>query len=277
MTTPDHDALVQCLEEAAWTPAPAPREAFVRRLEARLVARAAGEQDVVEAARPARRSWTLAPVAAMAAAVALVVAVVSGGDGGGRRVDTADEPSTAAPVGSSTSAPPVPTTAPSVVTTVAPPATAPPPTTAPVPVRPGPTTTTPSRPTTTVAPAAVVGPPQTVVTAPPTVPPAPTTTAVPALEALELACRAGTVEGGPAVTCSWSASTSSEFAGYRLLRKANGVETKVLTTADRGAVTFIDTAVVPGTSYTYWVEAKSRAGLVIGRGGPVTVLCCGEL
>lgn len=271
---PERDKLVACLEKAGSTAVPPPRERFVRHLEARLVARSSGEEAVVEeppARRTSRPPRAIAWLAPVAAALALAVVAVSTGDGT-RRVDTVGRPTSSTSAPTTTTPATVPTTLPTApaITAVPPPETTVPPvpTTAgrvPVPVT---TRTTAPKPTTTTTAAPKPEPPAT------TVPPVPTT-APTAAETPALECRPGSFDGKPGVACSWSASPSAEFAGYRLLRKdLGGAETKVFATADRQVVTFVDHAVVPGATYAYVVEVKSRAGTVVARSGPVTVVCC---
>jgi hypothetical protein len=77
---------------------------------------------------------------------------------------------------------------------------------------------------------------------------------------------------GPKVTCTWPASTSERFAGYRLFREAPGSSAVVrFTTSDRNVTTANDDGVQPGSTYKYRVVVVDGTGKVIAYGGPVTV------
>ncbi|HET9443235.1 MAG TPA: hypothetical protein VFO65_07915 [Acidimicrobiales bacterium] len=273
-------SLAQTLEQAAGRRTPPPRVLFLDNLEARLVAQASGLHEVVaDRPAPAHRRRALVWLAPVAMAAVVGVASASVGDAPPRTVDTAGRPSGPGPV--VTKVPP--TTA-----VAAPAATTPPTTEAPVPTTEAPPVTEAPKPTTTVAPK----PPTTVVqkpvtTAVPKPEPVPTTakpepvpttvkTTVPPapVETLAFECRNASAEG-PAVACSWSASTAPDWWAYRLIRKgSDGTQVKALVTEDPGVLSFTDTAIVAGVTYTYWVEAKSTSGTIIGKGGPVTVECC---
>jgi hypothetical protein len=101
---------------------------------------------------------------------------------------------------------------------------------------------------------------------------APTTTTM-APASLSLHCAAGTDGGSLAVTCTWSATTSSAFKSYRLSREQPGTNRVVVFSTDnRTTTTYADHDVQPGASYYYLIEALDASGNVIARG--VTSLSC---
>jgi len=81
--------------------------------------------------------------------------------------------------------------------------------------------------------------------------------------------------GAPEVLCSWSHSTASGFASYRLTRERPGTNRVIVATiTDRGNGGYDDRDVQTGAGYSYIVEALDGAGSVIGRSAPSTVSCC---
>jgi hypothetical protein len=150
-----------------------------------------------------------------------------------------------------------------------------------------PTSAPPSRATTTtveptrhlVVPAPTDQSPQTTVVPkrpvePTTSTTAPTTTTTTPTTTLSLKCSGGTDAGAPAVTCTWSPSTSSSFASYRLSREKPGTNRVVVSTTDnRSTTSYVDHDVQAGTGYGYWIEALDASGNVIAR-GTTTITCC---
>ena len=131
-------------------------------------------------------------------------------------------------------------------------------------VVPGPTDQTPQ---TTIAPSTSPEP-TTTTTAPTTATTAPPTT-------LSLHCTAGTDGTTPAVTCTWSTSTSAAFSSYRLWREKPGTNRVVAFTSDsRTTTSYADHDVQAGTGYGYWIEALDASGNVIARSTGSTVTCC---
>ena len=103
---------------------------------------------------------------------------------------------------------------------------------------------------------------------------APTTTTAAPTATLSLHCSGGTDAGTPAVTCTWSPSTTSVFKSYRLSREKPGTNRVVVFTSDnRSTTSYADHDVQAGTGYGYWIEALDAAGNVIARGS-ATVSCC---
>ncbi|MBV9663365.1 MAG: hypothetical protein JOZ37_05315 [Actinobacteria bacterium] len=99
-----------------------------------------------------------------------------------------------------------------------------------------------------------------------------TTTTAPA--SLSLHCAAGTDGGSLAVTCTWSATTSSAFKGYRLSREQPDTNRVVIFTSDNRATTaYADHGVQTGANYYYLIEALDASGNVIARGA-TNFACC---
>jgi hypothetical protein len=99
------------------------------------------------------------------------------------------------------------------------------------------------------------------------------TTAPPA--SLSLHCTAGTDAGAPAVTCTWSASTTGAFHSYRLWREKPGTNRVVVFTSDnRTTTSYVDHDVQAGSGYGYWIEALDANGNVVARSAGSTVSCC---
>jgi len=121
-------------------------------------------------------------------------------------------------------------------------------------------------PQTTVAPRTHSPEPTTSTTAPTT------TTTAPA--SLSLHCAGGTDGGSLAVTCTWSATTTSAFKGYRLSREQPGTSRVVVFTTDnRTTTTYADHDVQTGAGYYYLIEALDASGNVIARGA-TSMTCC---
>jgi hypothetical protein len=102
-----------------------------------------------------------------------------------------------------------------------------------------------------------------------TVPPPPTTTTTaPKAGTTSLACTVQT----QGVVCTWPASTSERFAGYRLYREVPGTPAQVrFTTTDRGVTTATDGDVTPGATYKYRIVVMGTDGNPLAYGGPVTI------
>lgn len=106
-------------------------------------------------------------------------------------------------------------------------------------------------------------------TAVPTTEVAPTTEVrVPAT--LTLACTpiAGAIE------CSWDPGPDGT-THYAVLRTEPGVSPGRVFTPEPGATTYVDTLVVPGTTYTYLVHALDDTEHSLAHSGPTSVPCCG--
>lgn len=150
-----------------------------------------------------------------------------------------------------------------------------------------PTSTAPTRATTTtveptrhlVVPAPAEQSPQTTAVPkrspePTTTTTAPSTTTTTPTGTLSLHCTGGTDAGTPAITCAWSAATSSAFKTYRLSREKPGTNRVVVFTTDnRSTTSYADHDVQAGTGYGYWIEALDANGNVIARGS-ATITCC---
>jgi hypothetical protein len=263
---PTRDELRARLE--ALDAAPAPRPAFVARLEARL--QSIDPRLAVPEPPPMRRHRALPGMVALGAAVtaiALLFALLPCG-GDDRRLDSTGTPPAAEP---GDTAPP---------TTGAPPETTT--TTLPGPTVPGPTSAT-SLPDRTGTPGAVV----------PSLPPGPgttrpsppttqartdrstTTTTRPAEpEALTLTCVAGQPEGQPGIQCDWSQSTAPAFASYRLWRASGTAPKQQLTSIPVRTITRYIDRPPAGEVEHYQVEALDSQGRVVGRSPIVEAICC---
>lgn len=101
-----------------------------------------------------------------------------------------------------------------------------------------------------------------------TVPPETTEVRVPAT--LTLACTpiAGAIE------CSWDPGPDSA-THYAVLRTEPGVSPGRVFTPEPGATTYVDTLVVPGTTYTYLVHALDDTEHSLAHSGPTSAPCCG--
>jgi hypothetical protein len=283
-----HAQLIDRLHALAEDSGPGPDPAFMARLGAELHQM---EQVPVLSERPARHhgrpgrlgrlTWVrFVSVAVPAGAIALAGAFVALRPEPARphQVRTADP-------GVSTPAPDIVQPAPSEPGATAPTVTRPPVTTGPgattgvVPSHATVTTAPPTRhltvpspfgqsPETTVAPSAGSRPEPATTT---------TTTAAPppaSPQSLSLHCSAGAPSTTPAVSCTWSASTSSAFRSYRLSKEKPGTNRAVVFTTDnRDSTGYVDHDVQAGAGYGYWIEALDASGTVIGRGS-ATVSCC---
>lgn len=267
MTTP----LVDRLHQLAESSAPGPDPAFVARLGAEL--RHMEQVPVMSERRPAARRapWgRFLALAVPAGAIALAGAFV------------ALRPAPSRPHQVRTAGPGVSTPAPDTNQlqpgeSMLPPVTEPH-SLAPTTVVPGaahaPTTqvTQPTR--HLVVPGPDQSPATTVATTTPRQPATTTTTAPRTTETLSLHCTGGTETGSPAVTCTWSSTTSGAFKSYRLSREKPGTNRVIVFTSDsRTAASYADHDVQPSTGYSYWIEALDASGTVIGR-GTATVTCC---
>jgi hypothetical protein len=269
------------LAELAESDVPNVDPAYVARLEAHL--RTVGSTPSAEVRAPAsrrRRSWRVVALAAPAAAVAAAAAALT--------LPSAPRPShvTADPGVTAPAPPTTATEAPATTSTTAPLPAAPPPWapprgTAPATLSPQATAVGPrppvgaapaplTVPTSTPAPAGGPGEPvhATTTTVAPTPPPA-------SPESLNLQCIGSVSSGAPEVLCSWSHSTATGFASYRLTRERPGTNrVTVATITDRGNGGYADRDVQAGADYSYIVEALDGSGAVVGRSGPSTVSCC---
>ena len=102
-----------------------------------------------------------------------------------------------------------------------------------------------------------------------------TTTTVPSsgtVKFLSIHCALSSAPVG--ITCTWSASTSPDHAHYVLWRTGDGNGRVVLETEN--ALTFTDTAVVPGTAYGYRVSSLRADGSVDAHSALFRVECCGS-
>jgi len=68
------------------------------------------------------------------------------------------------------------------------------------------------------------------------------------------------------VALQWNANTETDLQGYKIYR--NSI---LITTVDKDATTYSDTAVVPGTTYTYQISAYNTSNLESAKSSPVTV------
>ena len=282
------------LEQQGQAPVPEPRDSFVNSLEQRLRSLDLSVPSASSNVRPLRRGLSRGAAIGVAAALAsgagaAAVAIVASRTDDAPSVvnDTSPEPTaTTIPVASSTTAPPPTIELTTVPATVASPTTVAvttiPVTTVPVEVTaPAPTTqvatTVPPPPTelpTTTAPpttvAEVIVPP----TSPPeTAPPeAPTTssTEVHKPATLGLDC----TMDGVSVTCTWTPGPDGTDH-YAVLRSTPGEAQGRAFFPEPGATTYVDTGVVPGTTYTYLVHALDPANSSLAHTPPVTVTCCG--
>jgi hypothetical protein len=95
----------------------------------------------------------------------------------------------------------------------------------------------------------------------------------PPLGDMRLACEPVRSDRGPTVACRWSAVDRA--AGYRLMRTDRETRVIVCRVEAGGRTGCIDESVSPGATYAYFVEAVSRDGEVIARGGPAKVVIPG--
>lgn len=65
---------------------------------------------------------------------------------------------------------------------------------------------------------------------------------------------------GATVVVSWEACGSEGFSHYRILRKVDGDATVIAEIDDAATTTFVDSAVEPGVTYHYLVQAKGHIG-----------------
>jgi hypothetical protein len=75
------------------------------------------------------------------------------------------------------------------------------------------------------------------------------------------------------ISCTWSASTSTDHARYVLLRTGDDHARVVLESAD--ALGFTDTSVVPGAEYGYRVDSLRADGSVDAHSARFEIGCCG--
>jgi hypothetical protein len=78
-----------------------------------------------------------------------------------------------------------------------------------------------------------------------------------------------TVQTGPSVRLSWTDNANNE-TGFQIFRAINGGAFSLLTTVGANTVTYTDTGVSTGNSYSYQVQSINGAG-VSAFAGPVTV------
>ena len=117
-----------------------------------------------------------------------------------------------------------------------------------------------------------------VTTIPATAPPstaAPTTEVTPSTEVrvpatLTLAC----TPVAAAIECSWDAGPDGT-THYAVLRTEPGVSPGRVFTPEPGATSYIDTLVVPGTTYTYLVHALDETEHSLAHSDPSSAPCCG--
>ena len=251
---PSRQDIVDLLERHAESPSPTVDPVFAQQLERRL------RSIDLSPATPRRRRFgrftlmaTIA-VAATAGVAAAAAAVIS--------LRRSQEP-TATTKPSVTIVVPQPVTTSLVVATVEPSSS--------VVVA----TTVPATTSTVAATIATTVPPETTAvttipaTAVPTTEVAPTTEVrVPAT--LTLACTpiAGAIE------CSWGSGPDGT-THYAVLRTEPGVSPGRVFTPEPGATTYVDTLVVPGTTYTYLVHALDDTEHSLAHSGPTSVPCCG--
>ena len=111
-----------------------------------------------------------------------------------------------------------------------------------------------------------------------TVPPsaaAPTTEAPPTTEVrvpatLALAC----TPVAAAIECTWDPGPDGT-THYAVLRTEPGVSPGRVFTPEPGATSYIDTLVVPGTTYTYLVHALDGTERSLAHSAPAAAPCCG--
>ena len=136
-------------------------------------------------------------------------------------------------------------------------------------------TTVPATASTVAATIATTVPPETtaVTTLPATA--VPTTEVAPTTEVhvaatLSMAC---TPSAG-AIECGWDPGPDGT-THYAVLRTEPGVSPGRVFTPESGATTYVDTLVVPGTTYTYLVHALDNTGRSLAHSGPTSAPCCG--
>ncbi|HEV7523482.1 MAG TPA: hypothetical protein VGP92_00865 [Acidimicrobiia bacterium] len=75
------------------------------------------------------------------------------------------------------------------------------------------------------------------------------------------------------ISCAWSAATNPDHARYVLLRTGDGHGRVLLQSED--ALSFTDTSVTPGVTYTYLVDSLRADGSVSSHSNRPVVECCG--
>jgi hypothetical protein len=287
-------SLTETLEAHGSIEPPAPNPAFVDALERRLVALDLNEPTVPSNVHPFRRRLSRGAAIGVAAALvgsaaAAAVAIVA--------VRHDDPPTIVTPVAPTD---PAMSTTPTV-TTASSPTTALPPTTVPpttVPATTQPATTVPTVTAATVVIEPITVPttevattvPETTTTMPTTTQPAitepPTTVAVtvvvPVTEppttstevhtpaTLGLDCVLDTIS----VTCTWTAGPDGT-ARYVLLRSTPSETKGRVLSPEPGALSFTDSTVVAGNTYTYLVHALDANDASLAHSAPITLACCG--
>lgn len=93
-------------------------------------------------------------------------------------------------------------------------------------------------------------------------------------EILRLACAARQTDERSAVVCKWSAPTSDQAVGVRLLRIQVGSgqgRAVVYRSSNLGVTEFVDAGVRPGHRYVYAIQALNQNGRIVGSSSAVWV------
>ena len=226
-----NDDVDPVLRAARRQPSPLPEQSFIDELEARLLD---GDLPTVEPV-PRRRRSAIGPVMAVAAAAAAIVLLLTtqGGGGGADKVRTLESPTTV-PVETTT------TTSPTTSTTAVP------------------------APTTSSVPAPIGRPtvPSPTTTTTPEPAPVTTTTSVPSQQwTVRMSCSADT---NGVVTCTWD-PPPVEVAEWHAVRRHTGENEVGIPTAPQDR-RLTDPTASAGTTYTYVVNGKDRAGNSVALG-----------
>ena len=136
-------------------------------------------------------------------------------------------------------------------------------------------TTEPATTTTVAATIATTVPPETTAVTTIPAPIVATTEVTPSTEVrvpatLTLAC----APVAAAIECSWDAGPDGT-THYAVLRTEPGVSQGRVFTPQPGATSYIDTLVVPGTTYTYLVHALDDTERSLAHSAPASAPCCG--
>lgn len=249
---PSRDEIVAALHRSAEAPAPPVDPVFVEQLDRHL-------RSIDLSASPrVRRRLGRAAVAGIVGAIGLAGAAAAAAG----VVAWRDSPSPAPTTAVATTEPST-TTVPATSTTEPAPTTTPPTTTT-VLVSIVPVVTTIAPPTTVPA---TTEPPSTVAaTTTSTVPPAPTTTEVHTPATLKLKC--AVVDGG--VSCDWGAAPAGTTRFALLRSEPPGVNGRAFFT-DPATTAYVDTQVVPGTTYNYLVHALDGSDHSLAHSDFVTI------
>ena len=250
---PSRQDVVDLLERHADTPAPVIDPVFAQQLERRL-----RSVDLSPGAPRRRRFGRFTLTAIIAVSATAGVAAAAAGVISLRSTPDTPSPATTAV----TIAVPKPATTSSVAATVAPSSSVV-------------ATTVPTTTTTVAAIIATTIPPETTAVTTIPAPIVATTEVTPSTEVrvpatLTLAC----TPVAAAIECRWDAGPD-RTTHYAVLRTEPGASQGRVFTPEPGATSYIDTLVVPGTTYTYLVHALDDTERSLAHSAPASAPCCG--